>query len=190
MIYLDLLFTFLKIGLFTFGGGYGMIPLVQQAVVGKGWLDAETLYQYIGICESTPGPIAINMATFVGSSQAGFWGSICATLGVVIPSFVIILLIAAVLKNFRENRYVNAALTGIRPVIGGVITATGAYVFLKCLIANFDVLSDMHADIRQIIVAAMLGIGMFVWCKLLKKKFSPILLIVFSAVCGIIVYGL
>ena len=190
MMLLIIFLTFFKIGAFTFGGGYAMIPLVQQTVVSKGWLDAATVYQYIGICESTPGPIAINMATFVGSSQGGFFGSVCATLGVVIPSFVIILLIVAVLKNFRENRFVNAALSGIRPIVGGMITATGLYIALSCAIANLDKLSGMRIDFRQIIVAAMLGAAAFVYCKILKKKFSPILLIVTAAVCGIIVYGL
>ena len=187
MIYLELFFTFLKIGLFTFGGGYGMIPLVQQEVTAKGWLDAETLYQYIGICESTPGPIAVNMATFVGSTQAGFFGSLCATLGVVLPSFVIILLIAAVLRNFRQNPWVNAALAGIRPVIAGMIAATGIYITLKCIIANFG-LAGMQLDVRQIIIAAVLCVFTFIYCKIIKKEFSPVLLILFSAVCGIAVY--
>ena len=190
MIYLKMFLTFMKIGVFTFGGGYGMIPLVQQEVVSGGWLDAETLYQYIGICESTPGPIAVNMATFVGSSQAGFWGSVCATLGVVLPSFVIILLIAAVLRGFRQNRYVNAALTGIRPVIAGMIAATGAYVGLKCLIVNLDGFSGMGLDVRQIIIAAVLAAGTFIHCKIIKKRFSPIALIVFSALCGMGIYVL
>ena len=103
MMLLKLFLTFAKIGLFTFGGGYGMISLIQQEVIARGWLDAEALYRYIGICESTPGPIAVNMATFIGASQAGLPGNLCATLGVVLPSFIIILLIAAVLKSFRIN---------------------------------------------------------------------------------------
>ena len=81
---LELFYAFAKIGLFTFGGGYGMIPLIQQEVAARGWLEAETLYSYIAICESTPGPIAVNMATFIGSSQAGLAGSLCAPLGVAI----------------------------------------------------------------------------------------------------------
>lgn len=190
MIYYELFITFIKIGLFTFGGGYGMIPLVQQEVVGKGWLDAATLYQYIGICESTPGPIAVNMATFVGSSQAGFWGSVCATLGVVLPSFIIILFIAALMRNFRENRYVSAALSGIRPIIAGMIMATGAYIALKCLIVNFDVFAQMRPDVRQIIIAVILCVSIFVHCKIFKRTFSPILLIIFSAICGVITYAI
>ena len=120
MIGLELFLTFFRIGLFTFGGGYGMIPLVQQEVLAHGWMDAAALYRFIGVCESTPGPIAVNMATFVGANQAGLAGSACATLGVVLPALVIMLLIAAVLRGFRQNRFVRAAMAGT--VMVGVFT--------------------------------------------------------------------
>ena len=187
---LELFLTFAKIGLFTFGGGYGMIPLIQQEVFAHGWLDAETLYRYIGICESTPGPIAVNMATFIGASQAGLAGSLCATVGVVLPSFVIILLIAAVMKSFRENRCVKAALKGIKPVVAGMIAATGLYIALKCVIVNFSALSRMSPDLRQIGIAAALGLSALIWTKGLKRPFSPILLILLSAALGVAVYGI
>ena len=183
MRYLELFLTFFKIGLFTFGGGYGMIPLVQQEVVGHGWLDADTLLQYIGICESTPGPIAVNMATFVGSSQAGVLGSLCATLGVVLPSFFVILLIAAVLRGFRRNRRVNAAMRGVKPVVAGLIIATGLCAGLRCFFGTGA------ADWRQLIIAALLAGGMIAWQKGLRRDFSPIALIAFAAVCGAAVYG-
>lgn len=187
MIYIELFLTFARIGLFTFGGGYGMIPLIQEAVTLKGWLDAETLYRYIGISESTPGPIAVNMATFVGASQGGLAGSLCATVGVVLPSFVIILVIAAVLKTFRENRFVRAAMSGIKPVVAGMITAAGMCVGLKCV-----GLSTLPAaiDVRQLIVAAGLGALTLVRCTGMKKPFSPLLLILCAAGLGIVVYGL
>ena len=105
MIYLQLFYEFFKIGLFTFGGGYAMIPLVKDTVITNSWLLENEFYDLLGICESTPGPIAINMATFVGSYQGGILGSAVATLGVVLPSFIIILLVAAILKNFIENKY-------------------------------------------------------------------------------------
>lgn len=186
MIYIDLFLTFARIGLFTFGGGYGMIPLIQEAVTQKGWLDAATLYQYIGICESTPGPIAVNMATFIGASQAGFPGSACATLGVVLPSFIIILLIAAVLKNFRQNPHVRAAMAGISPVVAGMITATGLCVALRCL--GLSALPP-QIDIRQLAVALALAALTLVWHRLLKRPFSPILLILCAAILGAAVYG-
>ena len=92
MIYLRLFYEFFKIGLFTFGGGYAMIPLVQDVVVSNEWLALEEFKAMLGVCESTPGPVAINMATYIGSIQGGFFGSLCATFGVVLPSFIIILL--------------------------------------------------------------------------------------------------
>ena len=189
MICLTLLLTFAKIGLFTFGGGYGMIPLIQQEVTARGWLDAETLYRFIGICESTPGPIAVNMATFIGASQAGLAGSACATVGVVLPSFIIILLIASVLKQFRQNRYVAAALRGIRPVVAGMIASTGAYIALKCAIVNLETFENLSIDWRQLAVAGLLGLGWLIWRRVLKRDFSAIALIAFSAACGIMMYG-
>ena len=97
-IYLLLFLEFFKIGLFTFGGGYAMIPLVKEVVLEYGWLTESEFYNFIGICESTPGPIAINMATYIGARQGDLLGSICATVGVILPSFIIIILIAALLK--------------------------------------------------------------------------------------------
>ncbi len=189
MICAELFFTFLKIGAFTFGGGYGMIPLVQQEVLNHGWMDAEALYRFIGVCESTPGPIAVNMATFVGASQAGLAGSACATLGVVLPALILMLLIAAVLKGFRQNRFVRAAMAGIRPVVAGMIAATGLLAALRCVIANFGQGAGQRLDFRQVLIAAMVCCAALLWTKLLKRRFSPIMLILFSAACGLAVYG-
>ena len=187
---LELFLTFAKIGLFTFGGGYGMIPLIQQEAVAHGWLDAETLVRYIGICESTPGPIAVNMATFIGSSQAGLAGSAAATLGVVLPSFIIILMIAAVLKTFRQNSFVQAALKGIKPVVAGMIAATGFYIALKCAVVNLGAFRDISPDVRQVGIGAALGAFALIRWKVFKKPFSPIGMILASAVLGVAVYGL
>ena len=188
MIALELFLTFFRIGLFTFGGGYGMIPLVQQEVLNHGWMDAEALYRFIGVCESTPGPIAVNMATFVGAEQAGVLGSACATAGVVLPALVIMLLIAAVLRGFRENRFVRAAMAGIRPVVAGMIVATGLWAALRCLLPGLSSGSPA-LDVRQILLAALVCAGAYVWQKPMKKPFSPILLILYSAGCGLVVYG-
>ena len=103
MILFELFFTFFKIGALTFGGGYAMIPFVREQVLLHGWLTEEELLNMIAVSESTPGPIAVNMATFVGSNEAGVLGSIAATLGVVLPSFIIILIIASLLKNFLHS---------------------------------------------------------------------------------------
>lgn len=108
--------TFLKIGAFTFGGGYGMVSLVRETAISNGWLTESEFLNFIAVSESTPGPLAVNMATFIGSTQGGILGSFLATLGVVLPSFVIILLIAAVLKNLMKYAGVNAFLSGVRPL--------------------------------------------------------------------------
>lgn len=107
------------IGALSFGGGYGMISLVRETVLGRGWLTEGEFLSFIAVSESTPGPLAINMATFIGASQGGFWGALCATLGVVLPSFVIILLIASVLQNLMKYAGVNAVLGGVRPCVCG-----------------------------------------------------------------------
>ena len=105
MIYLKLFLNFLMIGALSFGGGYGMVSLVRETVISNGWLTESEFLNFIAVSESTPGPLAVNMATFIGSTQGGILGSFLATLGVVLPSFVIILLIAAVLKNLMRYQH-------------------------------------------------------------------------------------
>ena len=110
MIFLELFLSFFKVGLFCFGGGYGMLPLMEETVVSNGWLTTAQFYDFVGVCESTPGPIAVNMATYVGAETAGPLGSVVATLGTVLPAFFIILIIASILKNFTENKYFKGFL--------------------------------------------------------------------------------
>ena len=137
-VYLELFLVFLKIGVVSFGGGYGMISLIQQEMTSRGWIDAERLMSYIAIAESTPGPIAVNIATFVGSDQAGFLGSLVATIGIVLPAFLIIIVIAAVFKTFAKNRYVKSAFASITPVILGLILSTGLLMIVYCLYAQYN----------------------------------------------------
>lgn len=188
---LELFAVFFKIGLFTFGGGYAMLPLIQQEALSRGWLDADTLYRFIGVCESTPGPIAVNMATFVGSTQAGLSGAACATLGVVLPALLVMLLIAAAMKDFGNNGIVRGAMSGIRPVVAGMILAVGLWTAVRCLLpqAGSGGLA-LSPDPRQIGIALALCGATLLWCRGLKRRFSPILLILFSALCGIVAYGL
>ena len=113
MIYLELFWTFLKIGLFTFGGGYAMIPLIQSEVLAKGWLSMEELVNFIAISESTPGPFAINIATYIGTETSGILGAVCSTFGLVLPSFVIILIVATAFMKFKENKYVDGVMNGL-----------------------------------------------------------------------------
>ncbi len=125
--------TFFKIGLFTFGGGYAMIPLIQREIVEKyGWITDEDILEIIAIAESTPGPIAINMATFIGHKRSGFWGSFCATLGVVLPSFLIILMISYILRGFQDIEVVQNAFFGIRAGVLALVIKAFWTMAKKC----------------------------------------------------------
>ncbi len=189
MIYFELFWNFLVIGAVSFGGGYGMISLVRETVLSNGWLTESEFMSFIAVSESTPGPLAVNMATFIGSSQGGIFGAFMATLGVVLPSFVIILIIAAALKNLLKYAGVNAVLSGIRPCIVAMIIATAISMGLNTLFGFVDIKSAMSPDYKSIIIFLMLiGVSFFVK-KIWKKKLSPILMIVLSAVLGIIFWG-
>ncbi len=156
MIYLKLFLTFLEIGTVSFGGGYGMIALVREAVLGTGWLTEEEFLNLIAVSESTPGPIAVNTATFVGSTQGGFFGALAATLGVVLPSFVIILVIAALIRNFLEYAGVQAFLSGVRPCVVAMILATAVTMGLKSLV-QFQRWGDSFApDWKSLTIFALL----------------------------------
>ena len=185
MIYLELFFEFFKIGLFTFGGGYAMIPLVKETAVDKGWLLLEEFNAMIGVCESTPGPVAINMATFIGSTQGGILESICATLGVVLPSFLIILLIASVLKRFSENKIFKNFIKGVKPVVTALILSTGIILLAECIGFNVDEI-QFDFNIVTTCVFALILILYIVFIKVFKKKISSILLIIISAGLGIV----
>ena len=148
MSYLLLFIEFFLIGLFTFGGGYAMIPLVNELVVDKhGWLTKGEFVDFIGVCESTPGPIAINMATFVGTSQGQLLGAIVSTLGVVLPSFIIILVIASLLQKIIKNKYVQLFLNGIKPVVIGLILSTGIILLIEAVGLNFETLNPNLANL-------------------------------------------
>ena len=183
MILWTLFIEFFKIGLFTIGGGYAMIPLVRETVLNYGWLPEGEFYDFLGICESTPGPIAINMATYVGSVQGGILGSFCATMGVVLPSFIIILLIASILKNFTDNKYFKGFIEGVKPVVIALITATGVTLLIKCI--GFISLKEFEFNPVSTIVLALIIAIYFIFNKFTKKKLSTIMLIVISAVLGI-----
>ena len=130
MILLDLFVGFLQVGCFAFGGAYGANPLIRDIVLRYGWLTSEELTYMIAVSESTPGPIMVNMATYIGSDQAGFWGSLVATVGVVLPAYLVILLIVCILKNAIKNRYVQAVLQGLKPCVVGIVLAIGVYMVI------------------------------------------------------------
>lgn len=189
MIYLKLFLTFLEIGAFSFGGGYGMISLVREAVIENGWLSEGEFINFIAVSESTPGPLAVNMATFVGASQGGIPGALLATAGVVLPSFIIILIIAALIKNLLRYAGVKAFLSGVRPCVVALVLATAATMALSLFFSLKTLGGPLSADWRALLIFAVLAVFSFV-LKLAKKKSpSPILMIVFSAGLGIVFYG-
>ena len=186
MIYLDLFLGFLKVGLFAFGGAYGAIPLIRDVVLSYGWLSDEALSYMIAVSESTPGPIMVNLATYVGSTEAGFLGALVATLAVVLPSFMIILLITALLKNAFKNKYVQAVLRGLKPSVIGIVLAMGVYMLVKnCLIED-----TFKINLRSIVITAVLGIVAVLYKYFSKKKMSPIIMIVISSLLGMLVYAI
>ena len=185
MIYLELFYEFFKIGLFTFGGGYAMIPLVREVVVDKNWLAEADFYSFIGVCESTPGPVAINMATYIGSIQGGILGSVCATLGVVLPSLLIILLIASILHKFTENKYFKNFIRGVKPIVIALILSTGILLLVECIGLNIEQMTFDLKIVSTIVFVLIVGIY-FGALKLFKKKLSTIYLIIIAAGLGII----
>lgn len=187
MIYLSLFFAFLKVGCFAFGGAYGAIPLIRDAVLSHGWLDEEKMTYMIAVSESTPGPIMVNLATYVGSMQAGFWGAAVATLGVILPSFCMILLIVALLKRALENKRFQAVLEGLKPCVTGIILATG----LHMIINNCKAMEgNGFVDAKALIITAFLLLVLGVYKKKTGKRMSPISLIMIAAATGVGIYGI
>lgn len=189
MIYLKLFLTFLEIGAVSFGGGYGMISLIREKVVSNAWLTEGELLNFIAVSESTPGPIAVNIATFIGSAQGGFFGSLCATAGVVLPSFVIILIIGAFIGNLMKYKGVKAFLSGVRPCVVGIIFATAMTMLFSKVLGITDIKSRLSVDFFALIIFVFLALFSFVWKKVTKKKPSPIFMIAVSAVLGLIFYS-
>lgn len=190
MIYLRLFLAFLKIGAASFGGGYGMISLIRETALGYGWLTEEELLDFIAVSESTPGPIAVNMATFVGASEAGVGGALLATLGIILPSFIIILLIAALIKNVLKYAGVQAVLGAIRPAIVGLILATFCTMFLSSVFGVKTIGGGAEFDWKGLVIFAALGAGAVIYKAARKKSLSPIILILVSAGLGVLAYGL
>ena len=179
-IFLELFITFFKIGLFTFGGGYAMLPLIQEEVLAHKWMEVEEIINFIAVSESTPGPFAINCATYVGMETGGIFGAICATLGVVLPSFIVILLVARFYKKFKESKIVSSVMTGLRPAVIGLIGSALVSMILTVFLPNgFDF---GGIAIPDLLVSLAIAVVMTV---LVFKKVHPIIIIVLSAVAGI-----
>lgn len=201
MTYLILFWEYFKIGLFTIGGGYAMLPMVRQAVLNYGWLTEDELISFIGVAESTPGPFAINLATFVGMTVGksaglgvfgGFLGAIIATFAVVLPSLVIIIIVTKVFEKFRSSKYVQGALSGIKPVVVGLILSAVITVAGKVILPNLDFTNISGGGFSQfnwISLIIMLAFFPLSHIKIKGKKIHPIILIVSSAVVGIVLFG-
>ena len=188
MSFLTLFLTFFKIGAFTFGGGYAMLPFIQQEVLNHSWVAEADLINFIAVSESTPGPFAINMATYVGSRVGGtfgFWGSIfgsfCATLGVVLPSFIVILIVARFYEKYKQSRIVKGCMTGLKPAVVGLIGAAILSVVAEVLFPA-GLTGAAFSD-----PAMYVSLGIFALTVTLAfwKKVHPIWLILLSAVIGI-----
>ena len=187
MIYLDLFLGFLKVGLFSFGGAYGAIPVIREVVMQYGWVTEEKFAYLLAISESTPGPIMVNTATYIGNEVGGIWGSALATFTVCLPAFAIILLLSMVLRNFLKNQYVLAVLDGIKPCIIGIILATGFHMIVENLFASG---MNIQGNWQALVIMAVVILAMFIYQKLKKKNISPIMLIGVSALAGIVIYAI
>lgn len=185
MIYLELFLGFLQVGCFSFGGAYAAIPLIRDVVLSYGWLEEETLLYFIAVAESTPGPIIVNLATYVGSSQGGILGAAIATLTVILPAFLIILGIVSIMDRFLKNPYVKAVMDGLKPCVAGIVLAIGGYMLLENVLPT-----DSGFEWQPLAITLVLA-GLSVGSHLIrKKKVAPIPLIVISALLGIAVYGI
>ncbi len=173
MILLELFWTMFKIGALTFGGGYAMLPLIQAEVERHGWMAASELVNFIAVSESTPGPFAVNISTYVGMEMAGVLGAICATLGVVLPSFIIILIVARFYEKFRASRAVKGCMAGLKPAVVGMI-GTAVLSVGKTVFFPFE------------IAPALCSLVIFaISLVLVFKKKHPIVVILLSAALGI-----
>ena len=190
MTFFELFYTFFMIGAFTFGGGYAMLPLIQEQVALR-WGDlipSESLVNFVAVSESTPGPFAVNMATYVGnvvggqngSVLAGIFGAFCATLGVVLPSFIIILIVAKCYDRFKESKLVKGAMTGLKPAVVGLIANAILGVLMTVFFPaglSLGVFTSVSFYVSLGIFGAMLLLAF--------KKVHPILIVCISAVLGI-----
>lgn len=184
MIYLQLFFEFFKIGLFAIGGGLVTIPFLAKLGENYGWFTSADLTNMFAISESTPGPIGINMATYVGNTVAGPLGGLIATLGEVAPSIIIIIIVARILKQFKESEYVKAAFKGLRPTVLGLILSAFVGIFTSSVI-YVDKFKET-GDIKDLFDIRVIGIFILIFLLNKKWKIHPIFYVLLSATIGIV----
>ena len=183
MIYLRLFYEFFKTGLFAVGGGLATLPFLQEMSASTGWFTTAQLADMLAISESTPGPIGVNMATYVGYTTAGIPGAVVATLGLTTPCILVILIISAFLQAFRSNKYVERVFYGLRPASTGLIAAAGLSVAMMTFFRSGSALLE-RIHFPAVLLAAVL-LYLTRWCKL-TKKLHPIVFIAASALVGIL----
>ncbi|MEG1529653.1 MAG: chromate transporter [Clostridia bacterium] len=189
MIFLDLFWTFFKIGLFTIGGGHAMIPMIMSDVVAKGWLENKVLIDFIAISEGTPGPFAVNIATFTGMETAGVFGAMAATFGVVLPSFIVILLIVKLFSNFMKRKNVQNVFVGVRASVTGLLTAVLLSLALTVLFGVTSIFDVANAKVDFVGIGILAVLLVFSFVKIKGKRTPPILIIIMSAALGMLAYG-
>jgi len=189
MIYFQLFYTFFCIGLFTFGGGYAMIPMIKEQVVGNGWITEEALTDFIAISEMTPGPFALNISTFVGNTVAGFGGAAVSTIGVILPSLIIITIIAMIMNRFLKNRFVQGALSGVKPIVLSLILSTTIILFVKIVFFSGSSFGkEIKIDKASFVLFLMLFGFMLIYKKNKKKSLNPLWILGLSALFGLILF--
>ena len=189
MIYLQLFLTFLKVGAFALGGGYAMLSLIGDSVLSYGWMTEEELLNFVGVETVIPGPIAVNMATYIGYEQGGILGALLATIGVVLPSFIVIFVVAACIKNLLKYPPVKTFIASMRPALGGLIVSVAVTMALTVFF-GIDTVSTISfsLDLRTLVVLAVVIAIPIIWKRIKKKEFSSILLVVISGVMGMLLF--
>jgi chromate transporter len=195
MIYLQLFFSFIKIGFFSFGGGYGMIPIIERELMANSWLSNADFVRIISVSEMTPGPIAVNTATFVGYEVAGFFGGLIATAGVTMPSFILILSTAYILNKYRSHPLLCSVLNGVKPVVLALIIFAAVFVgrhvlFKDEININTFTVPDPAAGFLNLIDPFMVIIMVISLVMLLVLKINPVLVLLTSGILGIVFHFL
>ena len=189
MIYWQLFFSFLKVGSFAFGGGYAMLSLIGDAVLSHEWMTQEDFLSFLGVETLIPGPIVVNMATYIGYEQAGFLGALIATIGVVLPSFIIILIVAACIRNLLKYPPVRVFITSMRPALSGLLCAVAVTMALTVFLGIDTVKTAQIAyDWRSFVILAAVVLIPFAWSRYKKKEFSSIWLVTISGVLGMLLF--
>lgn len=186
---LKIFWTFFKIGLFTFGGGYAMIPMIIEETSKFEFIEEDEIINFIAISESTPGPFAVNIATFIGYEQNGILGSIVATIGVILPSFIIVLLLVKIIEKVKENRYFKSIIKTVMPIVIGLIISTVLSISLNSLlnIENINnIKNEFSLNLTPLISLTIIIVIISILHTMKKKKLAPVLIIVICASLGIL----